>query len=270
MQKSMITKEEITGMIGTAIFMVLLIVILLFSYFELASSSDELGGIPVMFGNMEEAGGYEEPPMMDIEPQPVEEIAAQTNRPSETPLITQDTEASIAVKAEERKREEERERQEQTRREEERRRQAEAERKRREEEEARRLISQQVTGAFGQAENANRGESEGSGTQGVSTGSSDQGATFGEGGIGFSLEGRGVGSGGLVKPNYTVDAEGTVIVNITVAPNGDVTDDSQAKGTFAPSELVDEAIKAARKTKFNAINSTNPQQGTITYKFNLN
>ena len=95
----MITKEEITGMIGTAIFMVLLIVILLFSYFELASSSDELGGIPVMFGNMEEAGGYEEPPMVDITPQPMEEIATANSRPSEAPLITQDTEASIAVKA---------------------------------------------------------------------------------------------------------------------------------------------------------------------------
>ena len=41
MQKSMITKEEITGMIGTAIFMVLLIVILLLFYFELTSSYDE-------------------------------------------------------------------------------------------------------------------------------------------------------------------------------------------------------------------------------------
>ena len=271
MQKSMITKEEITGMIGTAIFMVLLIVILLLSYFDLASSSDELGGIPVMFGNMEEAGGYEEPPMMDIEPQPVEEIAAQTNRPSETPLITQDTEASIAVKAEERKKEEERERQEQARREEERRRQAEAERKRREEEARKQAINQQMSGLFGENANANRGESEGSGTQGVSTGSSDQGAKFGEGGIGFSLEGRGVGSGGLVKPNYTVDESGTVVVDITVDPNGNVIGAEIGRGTnTGNTSLRQEAIKAARNTKFNAIRTLNNQQGTITYKFNLN
>ena len=266
----MITKEEITGMIGAAIFMVLLLVILLFSFFSLAAPSDDLGGIPVMFGNMEEAGGYEEPPMEDITPEEVMEIPAPQNTPSEVPLIAQTEDPSIAIKEQKRKEEEEKARQEEIRREEERRRREEAERKRREEEEARKRIDDQVSGMFGEKSNANRGETEGKGTQGVSTGSSDQGAAFGQGGIGFSLKGRGVGSGGLVKPNYTVDAEGTVIVNITVAPNGDVTNASQAKGTFAPSELVDEAIKAATKTKFNAIKGTNPQQGTITYKFNLN
>lgn len=268
----MITKEEITGMIGTAIFMVLLIVILLFSYFELASSSDELGGIPVMFGNMEEAGGYEEPPMMDIEPQPVEEIAAQTNRPSETPLITQDTEASIAVKAEERKKEEERERQEQARREEERRRQAEAERKRREEEARKQAINQQMSGLFGENANANRGESEGSGTQGVSTGSSNIGASSGTGGIGsYDLGGRGVSGVGLIEPKYTVDDYGKVIINITVNPEGKVISAEIGKGTQAPnSALLNEALKAARSTRFSVISSSDNQQGTITYKFNLN
>ena len=267
----MVTKEEIAGMIGAAIFMVLLLVILLFSYFTLASPSEDLGGIPVMFGSMEDAGGYEEAPMVDITPQQVDEVPVPENIPAETPLITQADEPSITVEEQKRIEEQERERQEQARLEEERRRREEAERKRREEEEARkREISKQMSGLFGANTDANRGESEGSGTQGVSTGSSDQGAAFGQGGIGFSLKGRGVGSGGLVKPNYTVDAEGTVIVNITVAPNGDVTDASQAKGTFAPSELVDEAIKAARKTKFNAIKGTNPQQGTITYNFKLN
>ncbi len=128
----MITKEEITGMIGAAIFMVLLLVILLFSYFTLAASSDDLGGIPVMFGNMEEAGGYEEPPMVDITPEEVMEIPAPQNTPSEVPLIAQTDEASIVIKEQKRK-EEEKARQEEIRREEERRRQAEAERKRREE-----------------------------------------------------------------------------------------------------------------------------------------
>ena len=130
----MITKEKITGMIGTAIFMILLLVILLFSYFTLASPSEELGGIPVMFGSMEDAGGYEEPPMIDITPEEVMEIPTPQNKPSEVPLIAQSDEPSIVIKEQKRKEEEEKARQEQVRREEERRRQAEAEKKRREEE----------------------------------------------------------------------------------------------------------------------------------------
>ena len=268
----MITKEEITGMIGAAIFMVLLLVILLFSFFTLAAPSDDLGGIPVMFGNMEEAGGYEEPPMEDITPEEVMEIPTPQNTPSEVPLIAQTEDPSIAIKEQKRKEEEEEKaRQEQVRREEERRKREEAERKRREEEARKQeAINKQMSGLFGETTNTNRGETEGKGTQGVSTGSSNQGGKFGEGGIGFNLEGRGIGSGGLVKPNYTVDAEGTVVIDIIVSPEGNVVSARQGKGTVAPSELVREAIKAAEKTKFNSISSPDNQQGTITYKFRLN
>ena len=42
-----------------------------FLYFTLANPAQELEGIPVMFGNIEDAGGYEEPPMNEITP-PVE------------------------------------------------------------------------------------------------------------------------------------------------------------------------------------------------------
>ncbi len=266
----MITKEKITSMIGTAIFMVLLLVILLFSYFTLANPSEDMGGIPVMFGSMEDAGGYEEPPMIDITPKEVMEIPTPQNKPSEVPLIAQADEPSIVIKEQKRKEEEEKARQEQVRREEERRRREEAERKRREEEARKQDIKNQVSGAFGKAENANRGETEGKGTQGVSTGSSDQGAKFGQGGIGYKLgEGRGVGSGGLVKPNYTVDAEGTVVVEIRVDPQGNVVSAEQARGTIASSELVNEAIKAAKKTKFASIKSNEDQYGTITYNFKL-
>ncbi|NLA63623.1 MAG: energy transducer TonB [Bacteroidales bacterium] len=272
MQKQMITKEEITGMIGAAIFMVLLLVILLFSYFTLAASSDDLGGIPVMFGSMEEAGGYEEPPMVDITPEEVMEIPAPQNRPSEVPLIAQTDEASIVIKEQKRK-EEEKERQEEIRREEERRRQAEAERKRREEEARKQeAINKQMSGLFGENSSGNRGQTEGSGTQGVSTGSSNQGATSGTGGIGsYDLGGRSVGSGGLKQPKYTVDEYGTVVVNITVDPRGNVIAAEIGRGTnTGNTSLRQEAVKAARDTKFNAINTPNNQQGTITYKFNLN
>ena len=269
----MITKEEITGMIRAAIFMVLLLVILLFSFFSLAAPSDDLGGIPVMFGNMEEAGGYEEPPMEDITPEEVMEIPAPQNTPSEVPLIAQTEDPSIAIKEQKRKEEEEKSRQEEIRREEERRRREEAERKRREEEARKQeAINKQMSGLFGENTNGNRGQTEGSGTQGVSTGSSNQGATSGTGGIGsYDLGGRGVGSGGLKEPKYTVDDYGKVIVNITVNPRGEVISAEIGKGTNAPnSALLNEALKAAKSTRFNAISKPDNQQGTITYKFNLN
>ena len=128
-----------------------------------------------------------------------------------------------------------------------------------------------MSGLFGANTDANRGESEGSGTQGVSTGSSDQGAKFGEGGIGYKLEGRCIGSGGLKKPNYTVDAEGIVVVNITVDPKGNVVDAEIGRGTnTGNTDLRQEALKAARSTTFNSISTPDNQKGTITYIFNLN
>ena len=89
----MITKEKITGLLGAIIFTVLLLVILLFSYFTLASPSQELEGIPVMFGNVEEASGAEEPTMQEITP-PVEKIVTppKVTPPAEAPIIAQKNE----------------------------------------------------------------------------------------------------------------------------------------------------------------------------------
>lgn len=267
----MITKEKITGMIGSTIFMVLLLLILLFSYFTLASPSQELEGIPVMFGNIDDAGGYEEPPMNEITP-PVEEIPTPKNLPSEVPLIAQTEDPSIAIEKKKNKEKEEEERKKRALLEEQRRQQAEAERKKREEEARKRAISQEMSGLFGENSNANRGTTEGSGTQGVSTGNASQGQASGIGGMGtYDLGGRSVGSGGLTLPKYTVDDYGTVVVNITVNPTGNVISaEIGKKTTTGSSALRNEALKAARNTKFNSITTANNQQGTITYKFNLN
>ena len=268
--KQEITREKIAGLLGAITFMVLLLVILLFSFFTLANPSQELEGIPVMFGNVEDASGYEEAPMNEVSP-PVEDIKTPINAPSESPLITQSDQQSIAVQEQ---KDIEKEREEQKKREllaEQKRREAEAERKKREEEASRRAINQEMSGLFGE-NNTSRGTTEGEGTQGVSTGNAAQGATSGVGGIGtYDLGGRSLGSGGLIQPRYTVDDYGTVVVTIIVNPNGNVISAEIGRGTNTPSTtLRNEAIKAARNTKFNAINSANNQQGTITYKFNLN
>ena len=51
----MIAREKIGGISGTIIFGILLLLILLFSYFTMATPSQELEGIPVMFGTEENA-----------------------------------------------------------------------------------------------------------------------------------------------------------------------------------------------------------------------
>lgn len=260
----MITREKIGGIIGTVIFTVLLFLILLFSVFTLSFPPEELEGIPVMFGTTEDAFGIAEPTMTEVVPTPVQSPEIPSYSPTE-PLITQTTEPTIDVEAE---REEERRRAQLAA---ERRAQEEAERLRREEEARKREINRQMSGLFGESAGS-RGNTEGEGTQGVSTGSATQGSPTGNGGIGsYDLGGRSLGSGGLAQPRYTVNDYGTVVVNITVDPAGNVIHAEIGRGTNTPSAtLRNEALRAARNTKFNAINSANNQQGTITYRFNLN
>src|SRR5690554_512405 len=258
-----VTREEIGGIIGTTLFAVLLLLFLLFTFFNLSLPPQQLEGIPVMFGITEDAFGIVESPMNEVTPAPtVPEVPVPT---PDQPLITQTTEPTIDVEAQ---REEERR---QAQLAEERRRQELAEQRQREEEARRREINQQMSGLFGESADS-RGNTEGTGTQGVTSGNATQGSPSGNGGIGsYDLGGRSLGSGRLVQPSYSVNDYGTVVVNITVDPAGNVIHAEIKRGTNTPNTtLRSEAMRAARGTKFNAINSTNNQRGTITYRFNLN
>ncbi|NMB05078.1 MAG: hypothetical protein GX976_01715, partial [Bacteroidales bacterium] len=163
-----VTREKIGGIAGTIIFAILLLLILLFSYFTLNTPPEELEGIPVMFGSVEDAYGVAEPPMNDPTPLPAQQPQPPISTPEE-PLITQESEPTIDIAAQR----EETERQ--ARLAAERRAREEAERRRREEEARKREINQQMSGLFGQ-EAESRGNSEGSGTQGVTTGNATQGS----------------------------------------------------------------------------------------------
>lgn len=131
-----------------------------------------------------------------------------------------------------------------------------------------------MAGLFGNGTGSgSRGETEGTGTQGVTTGNASHGKTSGIGGWGgsFDLGGRSLGSGGLVKPNYSVDDYGTVVVDILVNAKGEVVEATIGKGTNTPNtNLRNEAIRAAKRTRFNEVSSVTNQKGKITYKFNLN
>ena len=126
-----------------------------------------------------------------------------------------------------------------------------------------------------------RNQSSGTGSQGVSTGTGDQGRPNGTpnsnnytgngGGNGnFSLAGR--SSVALPRPDYKSNDQGTVVVQIWVDHNGNVTRaEYQPKGSNTSNGyLVSQAIAAAKRARFNADPAApEEQKGTITYIFKI-
>lgn len=283
-------KDKIIGLGATIGFHLLIILALIFYTLDLtpmARTAEDLGGVPVMFGNVPDAFGDDEPfgrgngdvgaeeatsPNVVEDPIPMVENTATKTKPAvsntkEAP-VTQNLEETVAIK-EAKKKAEEKKQQEAD----ERRKKAEADRVAQQEAAKKGQINNQMAGLFGNGTGSgSRGNTEGTGTQGVPTGNASYGKTSGVGGWGsFDLGGRSLGSGGLIKPNYSVDDYGTVVVDILVNAKGDVVEASIGKGTNTPNtNLRNEALRAAKRTKFNTVSSVTNQKGTITYKFNLN
>lgn len=75
----------------------------------------------------------------------------------------------------------------------------------------------------------------------------------------------------LRKPQFDGNASGSVIVDMVVDPNGDVIDVSvNSKTKVSKKEAIRATIEAARKAKFEKINSTENEKITITYNFSAN
>lgn len=121
---------------------------------------------------------------------------------------------------------------------------------------------------------ASEGTGTGQGNQGNPAGTAEgshSGTGTGTSGTSFNLAGRSI-VGSLPKPAYDGRREGKVIVEITVDPQGNVTNAVyRATGsTTNESSLVTEALRAARKARFNVAEGENLQTGTITYVFKMN
>ncbi|WP_101689033.1 energy transducer TonB family protein [Dysgonomonas massiliensis] len=285
-------KDKMISLVGTGVFHVLIILMLLFAYLQPtvhAETDSMLGGIPVMFGNVPEAGGDDEPfgrGNMGATDETVAfeeaadittvEAAAAVTKPtkSNNTLATQDLDETVAIKAEADKKAEAEKKAAEARLAEERRKKAEAEREAQERAAAGAKIGNQVAGLFGNGDGSgSRGDSQGTGTQGVETGNASFGEKTGIGGVGggFKLGNRKLGAGGLIRPEYNVNAEGRVVVNIRVNPKGIVVEATLGQGTTASNPtLVQEAMKAAKRTRFNEIGTNKDEVGTITYTFTLN
>ena len=213
--------------------------------------------MPVMLGEVPDAGGFSDPSLVDVEVMPEAAPVPEVEEATEPELLTQDYEETVALepeKTEAEKAEEARLKAE-----------AEAERKRKEAEEAAR---RRVAGAFGKgAQMQSHGNTSGEGLQGSAAGNASQGKSTGVGGYGtFDLGGRSIGEGGLPRPVYNVQDEGRVVVTITVNPAGEVIATSINRQTNTVNPALRKAAEdAAKKARFNAIDGVDNQMGTITY-----
>jgi colicin import membrane protein len=131
-------------------------------------------------------------------------------------------------------------------------------------------------GSGGTSNTSSTGQGQGATYAGGNQGSPDgtPGANqYGPGGgegISFELSGRSARS--LVKPAYSVNEDGVVVVSITVDRNGNVSKATAgARGTTSMNQsLWQAAQKAALATKFDSnTNAPAEQNGTIKYRFVL-
>ena len=276
------------GIAGTLIFHLGLVILFIFSGLITPLPLPEEEGILINFGTSDEGEGLIEPSAIfqtqAIEQQePVPSETAIQSGKTEKEILTQDIEEAPAVESkaleEEREKEEELEKLK------------ELERQRQEELEKQRIIEEQkriqeitdrtrnaLSNNRNNADNAATGEGEttGQGNQGSETGSvnSDNHSSGisgpGDKGISYSLAGRTPQS--LPKPEYNYQAEGIVVVEVTVNQNGNVTKATAGvKGsTTLDNNLLKAAQKAALAAKFDRKpNAAAFQKGTITYHFLL-
>lgn len=262
-----ISKDRITGIVGTLLFHTVLLVLLCLLVIA-APPRQEESGVPVVLGNVEDAFGSELA-MTDVEiiPQPEvsQQLPSSDDVSQEEPLLTQNIEESIAVPAK-------KDTKSAKELEAERRAAEEAERKRIEKE-TKAKADNLIAGAFGKGNSmSSKGNSsDGEGTQGSKDGNSSAGKTTGVGGTGvFDLNGRSLSPAGLPKPHYNVQEEGRVVVTITVNPQGNVVKASINSRTNTSSPALRKAaLDAAKKATFNAVSQLDDQEGTITYYFKL-
>ncbi len=293
------------GIIGTIVFHALILLLLIF--FGLKSIPQEEEGILINFGDSVTALGDQEPPPSVSEktveptpPPPAKEPEPVKTEPVKEEVKTQDFDEAPEIKSAEQKKKEadkkkqleaERKKQEeldrQRKEEQERIRKEEAERKRIEDEARKKREEQErqaadarnkVSGAFGKKPTGtgnSEGDTKGTGNQGHVTGDPNStnrtGSGLGNSGSGFDLTGRSL-IGGLPKPQYNIQEEGIVVVEITVDRNGNVVAAVPILrgSTTQNNYLQSKAVEAAKKAKFNADKNTSAyQKGTITYHFVL-
>ena len=255
-----VDKNQITGAAVTLAVHALVVLLLVLLKLHTPVLEEE-SGIPVELGNVAQAQGHTESYQFtevssmksDV---PNIENAPQTQPQSQVdePLITQPDELTVDMPTAE---------------------ELEAQKRAEAERQAAERAAQQMASAFGKGfEMGSKGEATEQpeeGTQGTETGVSEAEKAVGIGVQGtFDLNGRSLSGEGLPRPINTVQAEGRVVVTITVNPAGEViaTSINLRTNTTDP-QLRKAAEDAARRAKFNVTDGIDNQTGTITYYFKL-
>lgn len=300
--------DKSLGVFGTIVFHLLLLLALIFISISSVDPGDE--GILVALGDSPTGQGQFTPsssaPAAQTSTPPASQPAStppptpSASTPARQQVLTQNTEEAPAISAQEKARQEEQKRiaeQERQRQAEiERQRKAEQERQRQEELERQRIAelerqkreqqAQQAADARNAASVAfsnsgsnsqSAGDTGGSGTQGALTDDPNVNNGIGTGqeskGVDYILDLKGRNYiGKRPKPVYNEQESGRVVVRIVVDREGRVTHaEYRLHGSTTPSSaLINAAIDAARKTRFNSDPNATPfQEGTITYVFDL-
>lgn len=220
-------------------------------------------GVPVMLGNMGNLDtDYDFTPVESM-PVPSAPVTPAPAVEQAEPVITQTIEETVAIESGE----EEVIKTEEVYQPTEAELRAEAERKA--QEEADRLLANMFAQSGGEVSSAEEQVSDVQGVSGSIQGNSSSGAVSGSPSYGtWDLSGRDM-VGELPRPTYDdVQAEGRVVVTITVSPEGNVVQVQINQRTNTVNQKLQQAaLNAAAKTKFNAIGGLNNQTGTITYYF---
>ena len=254
------TKNQIQG-IAVTLVVHLLVVLLLLMVRLSAPVPEEESGIPVMLGNALLAQGHTESYQYTEVSSVKSDVPNVNNAPLtqpqpqvDEPLITQPDEPTVDMPTAE---------------------EIEAQKRAEAERQAAERAAQQMASAFGKGfEMGSKGEATekaDEGTQGTETGVAAADKAVGVGVQGtFDLNGRSISGSGLPIPVNTVQDEGSVVVNITVNPSGEViaTSINRRTNTVNP-ELRKAAEDAAKRARFNNIEGVDNQSGTITYYFKL-
>lgn len=259
-------KEKNIGIIGTIIFHLALLLVLIFMGFSTQLPLPGEEGILINFGNVESAEGLIEPE--NVKSNPVvntnekETVQNEKSVSSNEKILTQNFEESVAIKSGDKKKTNE----------------TQEEVKKTEQVEKDPEVNKKALFPGNSNSNNNStsdGNKTGTGNQGDKNGSVnsknyDGGPSNGQNGISFSLSGRNTKA--LPKPAYNSQEEGKVVVDVTVDKYGNVIKAIPgAKGTTTPDKTLWEAArKAALESKFNEkIDAPEEQKGTITYHFLL-
>lgn len=282
--------EKGKGIAGAMILHVVIFLLLIFVGFTAPKPPEQDKGILVNFGTDETGSGLIEPspPPSDEEAAAAQPAVAEAAVKEQANLTQNfDKEAPEIKKADP---EAEKKKKEQIEAEKVRKAQVEADRIKKAEEdaekarvaaEAKRIsdIQNRTKNALANSKNTGttstgEGVTGGTGNQGDLRGSVDSkvrgtGVGTGKEGISYDLGGRNFQS--LPDPKYDYQAEGKVVVDISVDRNGKVTSAVPGgKGSTSLDEnLLNAAKEAALKAKFEPKADANTQKGTITYNFKL-